>query len=246
MIIFLIAACSGQSTVEQTLIAENQGLSTQMADIHSTATVQADRAIVTLEHALTEIKHVDNQHVQLLSTLVGRGTPTQAIGEILPQANVPPLPTQPTAPPPSNTEEPLAQDATSATSAVNVTPTVVSPPRLSNVITAEGVDDAGCAVNPVSTFSTDAVEIYVVALAASLQPGSTLVTSRWRQAGAEVATFDFTPDFTEGCLWFFIDQTDIAFTPGNWSVELEIDGGLVGAPVSFTIVGEVAESTTNP
>jgi hypothetical protein len=109
MVIFLIAACSGQSTVEQTLVAENQALSTQMADTHSTATVEADRAMVTLEHALTEIKHVDNQHVQLLSTLVGRGTPTQAIGEILPQANVPPLPTQAAAPPPGNTEDPLAQ-----------------------------------------------------------------------------------------------------------------------------------------
>jgi hypothetical protein len=114
------------------------------------------------------------------------------------------------------------------------------------MVTAEGVDDAGCAVNPTSTFSSDAVEIYVVASAASLQPGGTLVTSRWRQEGAEVATFDFTPDFSEGCLWFFIDQTDVIFTPGNWSVELEINGGLVGAPVPFTIVGEVAETTASP
>jgi hypothetical protein len=103
-------------------------------------------------------------------------------------------------------------------------------------VTAEAVDDNDCAVNPTSSFSTATEQIYVVAVAAGLQPGSTIVTSRWRQEGTEVVTFDFNPEFSEGCLWFFIDQTDITFTPGNWSVELEINGGLVGAPLPFTIV----------
>jgi hypothetical protein len=155
------------------------------------------------------------------------------------------LPTQPAeAPLPAVTEETAVQNANPQGTPEAITPaltaTVAGPPRLSNIVTAEAVDDNDCAVNPTSSFTTTTEQIYVVAVAAGLQPGSTVVTSRWRQEGAEVVTFDFNPEFSEGCMWFFIDQTDIAFTPGNWSVELEINGGLVGAPLPFTILDAAA------
>jgi len=244
-IVTVLAACSGSSSVEQTLVAENQALNTQIVDMRSTATVDADRLLITQEFVLTEIGNVDGQNRALIATLVERGTPTQAIGDITPLAATSVPPTQPA--PPSGqlaTEEVTSLDANVQGTPAAVTPvstaTVAGPPRLANIVTAEGVDDNDCAVNPTSTFSTVSEAIYVVAVAASLQPGATTITSRWRQEGAEVVTFEFSPDFTEGCLWFFIDQTDIPFTPGNWSVELEINGGLVGAPVPFTIVDAAA------
>ncbi len=237
----MLAACSGPSSVEQTLVAENQNLGTQLADIRGTATVEADRLQITLEYVQTEVRHVDDQNLNLVATLIERGTPTEAIGGITPFAAPNPLPTQPAETPlPALTEEAAAQNTNPQGAPEAIIPastvTVAGPPRLSNIVTAEGVDDNDCAVNPTSTFSTATEQIYVVAIAASLQPGITVVTSRWRQEGTEVVTFDFNPEFSEGCLWFFIDQTDIAFTPGNWSVELEINGGPVGAPLPFTIV----------
>ena len=238
----LMAACSGQSSVEQTLVAENQMLSTQIADVRNTATVEADRLLITLEYVQTEVRHVDDQYLNLVATLVERGTPAEAIGGITPLAATSAPPTPP-APPPGVTQEAAVQNNPPLTveAATPVfTATVAGPPRLSNIVTAEGIDENDCAVNPTSTFRSDAEAIYVVAVAANLQPGTTYVTSRWRQEGTEVATFDFNPDFTEGCLWFFIDQTDVIFTPGNYSVELENNGGLVGAPVPFTIVDAAA------
>lgn len=121
-----------------------------------------------------------------------------------------------------------------------LTATSAGPSLLSNVVTAEGVDDSDCIENPTSTFSIGSGRIYVVALATGLQPGRTVVTARWRREGTEVATDHFNPDIREGCLWFFINETGVEFTPGNWSVELEINGEPVGAPVSFTIVSEPA------
>lgn len=245
IIILLLSACSGPSSVEQTLVAENQILSTQIADIRSTATVEADRILITLEHAQTEVRAVDNQNLNLIATLVERGTPIEAIGGITPLAAT----AAPATPPDAASTPVVTEDAgtqsgnptATAEAAISAsTVTVAGPPRLSNIVTAEGIDENDCAVNPTSTFSTDTAEIYVVAIAANLQPGTTYVTSRWRQEGIEVVTFDFNPEFSEGCLWFFIDQTDIAFAPGNWSVELEINGGLVGAPVPFTIVDAAA------
>jgi hypothetical protein len=239
LVILMLAACSGSSSLEQTLVAENQNLSTQIADIRTTATVAADRLQITLEYVQTEVSHVDDQNLNLVATLIERGTPAEAIGGITPAPNS--VPTQPAeAPLPALTDETAAQNVnpqgTPAAVIPDATATVAGPPRLSNIVTAEAVDDSDCAVNPTSSFSTDTAQIYVVAVAAGFQPGSTTVTSRWRQEGTEVVTFEFNPDFIEGCMWFFIDQTDIAFTPGNWSVELEINGGLVGAPLPFTIV----------
>jgi len=240
LVFLMVAACSGQSETEQTLVAENQVLGTQIADVRATATVEADRVLITLEHAQTEARHVDDQNVNLVATLVARGTSTETIGGITPGAVIA-LPTQPAAqdPGPAVTQEALVQDASPVAGAAPTaaaTATVVGPPVLSNIVTASSVDNNDCALDVTSTFPSNTERIYVVAVAANLQPGSTVVTSRWQQEGAEVISYDFTPDFSEGCLWFFMDQSDVTFTPGNWSVSLEINGGPVGAPVPFTIV----------
>ncbi len=243
-ILCILVSCAGQSETEQTLVAENQVLSTQIADVRNTATVAADRVQITVEHSQTEARHVDDQNVNLIATLVARGTPTEAIGGITPQV-VTALPTQPAAQAPGTTvtQEALVQDSSPVAGAAPTTAataTVIGPPVLSSIVTASSVDNNDCALDVTSTFASDTERIYVVAVAANLQPGSTVVTSRWKLEGTEVISYDFTPDFSDGCLWFFADQSDVTFTPGNWSVELEINGGPVGAPVPFTIVDAAA------
>jgi len=107
---------------------------------------------------------------------------------------------------------------------------------------AEGVGQDDCALNSITQFTTETTEIYVVATASNVQPGTT-ITSRWQSPLSQQVTFDFVPDFyiEEGCVWFFIepvdlDATAVSFTPGNWTVALEINGQAVGVPLSFTVI----------
>jgi hypothetical protein len=110
-VIMLLAACSGPSSLEQTLAVENQNLTTQIADIRATATVEADRLQITQEYVQTEVSHVDDQYLNLVATLIERGTPTEAISGITPFAAPNPSPTQPVdSLLPALTEEAAAQN----------------------------------------------------------------------------------------------------------------------------------------
>jgi hypothetical protein len=103
---------------------------------------------------------------------------------------------------------------------------------------AEGVGKNDCALAAVNSFPTTVKQIYVVATAVNIAPGAKL-TSRWSYEGQEVVVHDFAPDFAinENCIWFFIDPNDAPFTPGKWSVLLELDGIPQGQPTPFTING---------
>ena len=59
---------------DQTLVAQNAELGTQIAAVRSTATVDADRLQVTLEFFQTAIGHVDGQTQALQATMVAQGT----------------------------------------------------------------------------------------------------------------------------------------------------------------------------
>ena len=122
-------------------------------------------------------------------------------------------------------------------SAMSGTPTLPPDiPSLSDVVTSTGVRNDDCASNPTNQFESNADSIYVVATAHNIPSGTTLV-SRWRRDGSELVVLDFTPDYDidNACIWFFIDQTDTPFTPGNWDVTLQV-GGITAATVSFTVV----------
>ncbi|PJF41298.1 MAG: hypothetical protein D6737_05250 [Chloroflexi bacterium] len=239
----LAAACSavGANDAERTAVAENESLKTRVAIINATATHEIDRVAITLEHAQTEVRNVVNQNQFLVATLLLRGTPTEGI--IVTAANVVNLPATATPAPPSRIVDPNATGEVNAVvSPVSAPtpaglPTVGAQPILSQIVTATGVGDDDCAVNQTSQFTSDTAEIYVVAVADNIVPG-TQIASRWFRENVEVAAFDFVPDFRidDACIWFFIDQTDAEFTPGEWSVQLSINGGNVGAPMLFTIV----------
>jgi hypothetical protein len=231
----LANACSGSSTQEQTLVAENDAMRTEIANIRTTATVEADRMMITLEYVETQVQRTQGQQQDLISTMVARGTPTAAIVPPVPQAGGTfAVPTSiPSAPG-------TTQEVIGAATGIPVTLIASGPtqaPSLSNIVLSEAVGDNDCALNTQTQFSTTTAQIYVVATASSV-PAGTLITSRWQRGADEVANFDFTPDFDieQACIWFFIDQTDIAFTAGQWSVALAINSAPVGAAVPFTIV----------
>jgi hypothetical protein len=226
----LASACKVSGTTELTLVAENLDLGTQIADVRATATYAADRLNMTLEYLQTASKDVIERQQLLSGTLVQSGlnpsgvqpitATAPAIGQFTPETGGP-----------QATPPPDAPGSTTDTASNG-------QPALSNIVMAEAVGKDDCAVGSVTTFTPNADRIYVVATASNIMPGTRL-NSRWMANGKEVVAHDFTPDFEikNACIWFFIDQTDTAFTPGNWSVQLEINGAAAGAPVPFTISG---------
>jgi hypothetical protein len=61
-------------------------------------------------------------------------------------------------------------------------------------------------------------------------PAGATISSTWRSAGEEVVSFSFhrEHEINDNCIWFFIDPSDTEFTPGNWRVELNVNGALQG------------------
>ena len=54
----------------------------------------------------------------------------------------------------------------------------------------------------------------------------------------QVANYDWTPtfDINGACIWFYIDQSEVAFTPGTWRVQMALNGSPVGSAAVFSIV----------
>lgn len=236
-----------------TLSVQNQVLNTEIAAIRATATVDADRMLVTLEHAQTSVSRVDDQTQDLQATIAARGLPPADLDSITPVAdNVFATP-----PPildlgPTTVENGVApiRITPGATSPVvipnqnNNAALVITPlPQqqqaagpLQNIVTAGSVGADDCAVSPTTSFTTQNGQIYVVARAVGVGPSDN-ITSRWYAGGSEIVSYDWTPTFEieDACIWFYIDQSEIAFTPGSWSVQMEINGENVGSPVAFSI-----------
>lgn len=247
----IVGACSvlPASEVERTAVADNMLLQTQMAAISGTATVEADRVMITVEHAQTAVRQVDELNARLQGMLAQEGTPAEFIQQTMPQVGQVEAPT-------IQATSALAADFAAGTVVPQITPTAVAAnatpeaqsaaqPGLSNIVTAPGVGDNDCPLSEQNAFTPQDVEIYVTAVANGIQPG-TNIASRWYREGVELVYHDFTPDFAinDNCIWFYMDQTDTAFTPGNWTVQLEINGQIVGQPVPFTITGDAPAGDT--
>jgi hypothetical protein len=227
-LVFLLAlgtaACvPGQP--DPTLVAEHAALSTQIADVRNTATFAADRLAQTVEFIGTEVADAQGQRNILATTLEALGVDPD---QVTPGAFVP-------TPPPSIIQ---GGDTTAPGIGGGADPllTPASGPILYGIVTAEGVGENDCALGSVANFSISSPSIYVVATAANIEPGMTL-TSRWFIAEEERIRFDFTPDFAiaQHCVWFFLTPEDTEFTPGNWSVQLELNGVPQGQAARFTI-----------
>jgi hypothetical protein len=240
LVTLLLAACSRSGDVELTLVSENVALNTQMSEVRASATAAADQLQITLEYVQTAITEVARKNQILSATLVAAGLNPDDIAALSPQ----PVTLFPTPLPNALASTPLDLQATEEPGAAPLTPAANPPldaspaaPALINGVMAEGVGSNDCALAAVSAFRASIERIYVVATAVNIAPGTTL-TSRWYREGAQIVRHDFTPDFAiqQACIWFYIDQGDTAFTPGNYSVQLEINGSVSGPSLPFTIV----------
>lgn len=228
--LFLLAACQRQNEIQLTLIAQNATLQSEIGAVRATATVEAERLQITVDYMNTLVARAEGDRVQMQATLVSRGTDPASIANIAPQFTTPfPVPGTPAANVPAT---PLPEQALATQE--------VTGPTLVNYMMAPGVGSDDCAVNPTTSFTTDTAEIYVVATGMNITAG-TNIAARFSVGGQEIR-HDFTPDFdiNGACIWFFIDQNDVVFRPGTWSVELDLNGTPVSPPIPFTITGEEA------
>lgn len=233
LVLFILAACQRQNEIQLTLIAQNATLQSEIGAVRETATVEAERLQITVDYMNTLVSRAEGDRVQMQATLVSRGTDPASIANIAPQFNTPfPAPGTPAGDVP--VVSPSPQDAA-------VTQEITNP-ALVNYMMAPGVGSDDCALNPTSSFTTDTAEIYVIATGMNI-PSGTNIAARFSVGGQEIR-HDFTPDFdiNGNCIWFFIDQTDLTFQPGTWSVVLELNGTAVTPPIPFSITG--SESMT--
>ncbi len=241
----LVSACRSTEP-QQTATAVYERAVAEIASLRATATVARARMQTTLVYIETRVALVQEAREFLRFSLNNLGTDSDFIethiGQLArvatPAAQFTPIvaagQAQISAPDEAPTARPLARRTQPAT----ITP---SPdrqqPRLEELVLATGVGADDCALDVNPRFTPESSAIYIAARAYNVPAGAT-ITSAWGRQGAEVARFSFQPEraINGDCIWFYIDQSDAAFTVGAWSVEIFVDGISLTSPLAFQIV----------
>lgn len=242
------------------LLVDNSD-ATQISALRGSATSQSDLLMGTLEAVNTSVRAVEQQSTRIASTLIAQGTTVVDVSHLTPFSptqlafsnsgvnsaqfdqsvqpfvtpgggalgNVP-LNVPPTQPAINFTE----QQVQPTEEVVNVN---VTTPQLTNITLTLNVGADDCPIGSTSSVSSSANDVYVTAYAQNLTASNTL-TSRWMFEGAEMVTYSWSPsgNINGACIWFHMPASAVAYTPGNWSVEVLLDG-IVSATIPFSITG---------
>ncbi len=268
VLLWTAAGCNmfAPPAANQTLAAERDALGTVVASARGTATPATDRLQVTAEAALTGIARSALQSTRISATLMALGTPFVDVRFITPQA--------PTAPagfvasgssagqggPPAVLPTIIGQGSAQGNAtlmSVTVGPTpppgaevTAEPggpegPTLENGVITDRVGADDCAVGSVTDFAAASLGVYIVATARDLPAGSQL-TARFLREGVEQIFYTWSPGFNivEGCIWFYMPSGDVAFSGGNWSAQIELNGSMAVGPLPFTVGGDAMADTS--
>jgi len=245
----IVSGCGsivGPTAQEMTLIAQNQDLTTQIAQVRQTATHEFDNLQITAEFAAILVRRNALERDALRATLIARGTDPGFIDVTLPQGIAPDVvipnttgatvPIAPAVTPPGGVNTPIPLITATATA----TPPA-SGTRLTEVVMASGVDNNDCALDSVSSYAATAERIYVVGRALEF-PAGTQIRAVWSYEGQQRGAYDISFDFAidNACIWAFIDQSEFEFTPGNWTVQLAVNGVTTNPPLAFTVIAQPA------
>lgn len=111
-----------------------------------------------------------------------------------------------------------------------------------NITTATDIDDNGCAIGSSRQFdfnsAGDGPSVYLVTRARNVSPGTTF-QSRWYPTDALMQPYEsvsWTADtnYTETCVYFWMEPADIPYMPGSWTVELIVNNTTVQS-LNFTL-----------
>jgi len=223
---FVLAGCAGSAASNPaTLQAEATAFADESTQIALSIESQGTAAVSTAAAARTQIMQIDALNQQLALTLRAAIPPTQQIvnsyGVVTPGMNAP-LPGQFTPAPSEGTVQPgTSNQLTQIGPALSV------------------LDDDGCAASLVQTVSSGTPRIYATTRMLNAVAG-TQVSVSWSVDGQVVYTntsFALPQDDPDFCLWFYIEPSDVTFSPGNWSIQFLINGTPAGQPSGFVITG---------
>ncbi|XWX04289.1 hypothetical protein VZO05_01790 [Aggregatilineales bacterium SYSU G02658] len=236
-----LAACA--STADPAINAQRDAAATQLAILAGTATAEMAELRTTADYVSTRASLAATRGAFLELTLVARGTPQEVIRQFQSSMMASLVTLTPTPAPALVIEA----DVASGQPEIIVTPLALptpealptadpDAPQYADIVTATGVGNDDCALNITSEFTPQSSAIYVVARARNIAPGTQL-SSQWTANGQPVVSYDFTPNFEirDACIWFFVTPSEVAFTAGEWSVQLAINGVPNGSPARFTI-----------
>ncbi len=226
-----------------TQVADHQAVGTQLAGLRQTSTYEMDRLLVTQEAAQTAVREIELQNTRTAVTMIALGTTFIDAQLITPAPPVTGLDTGAGDAPLVITPGGVAQGGPSGSvpqaQATAPAPTLdASLPSLTNIVTSESVGADDCAAAPTNSFASTTAGVYVVATAFNLGAQNT-ITYRWQRDGIEVWVDTWSPrGETNGqCIWYYLTPGQVELAPGNWSIDILIDGAMIGAPVTFTITG---------
>lgn len=238
----------------QTLAADRDTAGTLVAQARASATPGMDRLAITAEAAVTGVARSAAQSTRISATLFALGTPFVDIRFITPEA-----PTQAviqpggssSGGPPAVLPTVIGQGSAQGNATLLAPPAPTPPgaeatadpsnpnaPALVNLVVTDRVGADDCAVGSVASFGPGALGVYIVATAQNI-PAGTQFTARFLRDGVEQIFYTWSPGFniSNGCIWFYMPASDVAFTSGNWSALLEMNGAVAGSPVAFTVSG---------
>jgi hypothetical protein len=118
-----------------------------------------------------------------------------------------------------------------------------APTTFSQTTTATGVREAdGCAAGGTSIFEATEDEIYVVTMITNLKAGA-VFGARWLAEGSlfhdDTRCWIPAEDWASVCAWCSIVSDGGRFEPGNWTVELMLNGQLL-SQAQFQVVDSSA------
>lgn len=230
VVALLLAACGVTSTDQQTLAAFESTATVQVDNLRATATAQRERLQVTVGALETQIARATSDLRAMRSTLDARGIDTGTLPEA---ATLPPtVAAQPGSA--ANPTAPLRVEVTPFTPTPDLT-RISQQAGLSNLVLSTGVNEDDCASNATNRFTVETAEIYIVGVANF--PQDTDVRFRWEREGELLADINWTYGPTDvACIWYFVDETDFTFTPGEYRVTVTANGVTLPA-LPFRIAG---------
>jgi len=233
-----LSGCAAFQQVDMpaTYEAANIAYATEAAQLQRTGTQERILAQATHQAEITAVAAVNAVNQQLAATLALRITPTV---DLLREDRPDDMGLTVDRPDGSGGNTSAGTSGRSAPPAANV------PFRLTGTSSSVRADD-GCVQNPVTTFPLDVGQIYVTFVASELTAGTAL-RADWYFEDQIVNTAAWTPgeDYAEICVWFFIEQGDVIFAPGNWSVRVFANDTQIGGTQTFTFRDNMMSDSTD-
>lgn len=233
LLVLAAGACSALTpdNPAATLQAERSGYVAEATSIAQAAAAQGTQVVATAAAAQTYVAQMEGRNRLLLATLQVAFPPTQALVD---NAG-PSTPGQMASPAPLDAVNPAVTPAAAQDTAGDAG---LGGARFTQVGTAASVRDSdGCADSLVYSFPANVQQIYITTRALNVTAGIE-VRAEWYYEGQLTYSESYTVPRADAdfCMWLSIAPTEIALSPGNWSVKLFANNQSVDPPqVDFTV-----------